>query len=161
VLTAMISAQIPYGVLHIDDVPIIEREAKKKVVSIVDINDVAKVNHYLALVASKKTIAEKRGDLVKIVAAFIEAERFMRDPKNIDAVAKAAEPTGRSMDDAKWAVGQYVKMEFWPHGHGLKKENVDSIIATQKRVGNIKGEPVKYEEVTNLSIYEEALKLVK
>jgi NitT/TauT family transport system substrate-binding protein len=161
VLTAMISAQIPYGVLHIDDVPIIEREAKKKVVTIVDINDVAKVNHYLALVASKKTIAEKRGDLVKVVAAFIEAERFMRDPKNIDAVAKAAAPTGRSMDDAKWAIGQYVKMEFWPHGNGLKKENVDAIIATQKRVGNIKGDPVKYEAVTDLSIYEEALKLVK
>jgi NitT/TauT family transport system substrate-binding protein len=161
VLTAMISGQIPLGVLHIDDVPIIERESKKKVMKIVDINDVAKINHYLGLVATKKTIAEKRADLVKIVAAYIEAERFIRDPKNIDAVAKAAAPTSRSEADAKWAIEQYVKMEFWPREHGLKKENVDSIIATQKRVGNIKGEPVPYEKVVDLSIYQEALKLVK
>lgn len=161
VLTAMISGQIPLGVLHIDDVPIIERESKKKVATIVDINDVAKINHYLALVVTKKMLAEKRADLVKIVAAYIEAERFMRDPKNIDAVAKAAAPTSRSAADAKWAIEQYVKMEFWPREHGLKKENVDSIIATQKRVGNIKGEPVPYENVVDLSIYQEALKLAK
>jgi NitT/TauT family transport system substrate-binding protein len=161
VLTAMISGQIPLGVLHIDDVPIIERESKKKVVTIVDINDVAKINHYLALVATKKMVGEKRADLVKIVAALIEAERFIRDPKNIDVVAKAAAPTSRSVTDAKWAIEQYVKMEFWPREHGLKKENVDSIIATQKRVGNIKGEPVPYANVVDLSIYQEALKLVK
>ncbi|MCC6948349.1 MAG: ABC transporter substrate-binding protein [Bradyrhizobiaceae bacterium] len=161
VLTAMISGQIPVGVLHIDDVPIIERESKKKVIPIVDINDVQKINHYLALVTSKKMIAEKRADLVKIVAAYIEAERFMRDPKNIDAVAKAAAPTSRSEPDAKWAIEQYVKMEFWPREHGLKKENVDSIIATQKKVGNIKGDPVPYAGVVDLSVYEEAVKLVK
>lgn len=161
VLTAMISGQIPLGVLHIDDVPIIERESKKKVVPIVDINDVQKVNHYLALVATNKTIKEKRADLVKIVAAYIEAERFIRDPKNADAVAKAAAPTSRSASDAKWAIEQYVKMEFWPREHGLNKENVDSIIATQKKVGNIKGDPVPYDKVVDLSIYEEALKLVK
>ncbi|MEX2128340.1 MAG: ABC transporter substrate-binding protein [Xanthobacteraceae bacterium] len=161
VLTAMISGQIPLGVLHIDDVPIIERESKKKVIKIVDINDVQKINHYLALVTTKKLVAEKRADLVKVVAAYIEAERFIRDPKNMDAVAKAAAPTSRSEPDAKWAIQQYVPMEFWPHGHGLKKENVDSIIATQKRVGNIKGDPVPYGNVVDLSVYEEAVKLVK
>jgi NitT/TauT family transport system substrate-binding protein len=159
--TAMVSGQLAVGVLHIDDVPIIERESKKKVVTVVDMNDVQKVNHYLALTTSKKILAEKRDALVKVVAALIEAERFIRDPKNIDAVAKAAAPTSRGMDDAKWAIQQYVKMEFWPHGNGLKKENVEAILAAQKRVGNIKGEPAKYEQVVDLSIYEAALKLVK
>jgi NitT/TauT family transport system substrate-binding protein len=159
--TAMVSGQLAVGVLHIDDVPIIERESKKKVVTVVDMNDVQKVNHYLALTTSKKLLAEKRDTLVKVVAALIEAERFIRDPKNIDAVAKAAAPTSRGMDDAKWAIQQYVKMEFWPHGNGLKKENVEAILAAQKRVGNIKGEPAKYEQVVDLSIYEAALKLVK
>jgi NitT/TauT family transport system substrate-binding protein len=161
VLTAMISGQIPLGVLHIDDVPIIEREAKKKVITIVDINNVQKVNHYLGLTVTKKMLQEKRADLVKIVAAYIEAERFMRDPKNIDAVAKAAAPTSRNEADAKWAIEQYVKMEFWPRGNGLKKENIDAILAAQKRVGNIKGDPAPYENVVDLSIYEEAVKLVK
>jgi NitT/TauT family transport system substrate-binding protein len=161
VLTAMISGQIPLGVLHIDDVPIIEREAKKKVITVVDINDVQKVNHYLALTTTKKLAAEKRGDFAKIVAALIEAERFMRDPKNIDAAAKAAAPTSRSEPDAKWAIGEYVKMEFWPREHGLKKENIDAITQAQKRTGNIKGDPVSYDGVVDLSIYQDAVKLVK
>jgi ABC-type nitrate/sulfonate/bicarbonate transport system substrate-binding protein len=161
VLTAMISGQIPLGVLHIDDVPIIERESKKKVITLVDINDVQKINHYLALTTHKKLVAERRADLVKVIAAFIEAERIIRDPKNIDMVAKAAAPTSRSEPDAKWAIEQYVKMEFWPREHGLKKENVDAIIAIQKRLGNIKGDPVEYGKVVDLSLYEEAVKLVK
>jgi NitT/TauT family transport system substrate-binding protein len=159
--TAMVSGQLAVGVLHIDDVPIIERESKKKVATIVDMNNVLKVNHYLGMTTSKKLLAEKRDTLAKVVAAFIEAERYMRDPKNIDAVAKAAAPTSRGVDDAKWAIQQYVKMEFWPHGNGLNKENIDAILGAQKRVGNIKGEPAKYEQVVDLSIYEAALKLVK
>jgi ABC-type nitrate/sulfonate/bicarbonate transport system substrate-binding protein len=124
-------------------------------------NDVLKVNHYLALTTSKKVLAEKRETLARVVAALIEAERYMRDPKNMDSVAKAAAPTSRSVDDAKWAIEQYIKIEFWPREHGLKKENIEAILAAQKRVGNIKGEPAKYEQVVDLSIYEAAIKLVK
>ncbi len=159
--TAMISGQIPVGVLHIDDVPIIEREAKKKIIKIVDINDVAKINHYLAMVTTQKFASEQADTVARVIAAFVEAERFIRDPKNMDAVAKAAAPTSRSVSDAKWAIEQYVKMEFWPHENGLKKANIDAIVATQKRVGNIKGEPVTYERLVNLKLYEAALKLVK
>jgi ABC-type nitrate/sulfonate/bicarbonate transport system substrate-binding protein len=157
----MVSGQLPVGVLHIDDVPIIEREAKKTLIKLVDINDVVKVNHYLALVTSQKAAAEKKDAMVRVIAALIEAERFMRDPKNIEAVAKAAAPTGRSETDAKWSIEQYVKMEFWPHGNGLDQKKLDAVIAAQKRVGNIKGEPVKYEALVDLKLYEEALKLVK
>lgn len=159
--TAMVSGQIAVGVLHIDDVPIIERESKKKVIKLVDINDVAKINHYLALVTTQKFAAEQRDTVARVIAAFIEAERFIRDPKNTDAVAKAAAPTSRSVNDAKWAIGQYVKMEFWPHEHGLKKENINAVIGVQKKVGNIKGEPVAYDRLVNLKLYEEAVKLVK
>jgi hypothetical protein len=52
-------------------------------------------------------------------------------------------------------------MEFWPRGNGLAKKNVEAILAVQKKVGNIKGAPAKYEDLVDLSIYEAALKLVK
>lgn len=159
--TAMISGQIPLGVLHIDDVPIIEREAKKKVISIVDINDVQKIDHYLALVTTKKLVNERRDAFAKVVAALIEAERFIRDPKNIDAVAKDAAPTSRSVADAKSAIGRYLEIGFWPRGNGLAKENIEAIIATQKRVGNIKGDAVAYDRFVDLSVYDAAVKLVK
>jgi NitT/TauT family transport system substrate-binding protein len=159
--TAMIAGQIPLGVLHIDDLPVIEREAKKKVGIVIDINVIQKVNHYLALVTTRKLVNEQRDTLVKVVAAYIEAERFIRDPKNLDAVARAAAPTGRSLADAKAAVQEYVKIGFWPQGHGLEKANVEAILAAQKRVGNIKGDPAPYDRLIDLSIYEAALKLVK
>ena len=100
--------------LHIDDVPIIEREAKKKVITVVDINDVQKVNHYMALHDQQEGSRREPRHPYESVAALIEAERFMRDPKNMDSVAKAAAPTSRTVDDAKWAIEQYVKIEFWP-----------------------------------------------
>jgi NitT/TauT family transport system substrate-binding protein len=162
VLTAMISGQIPLGVLHIDDVPIIEREAGREVITVVDINDVATVNHYLALVTNQSTLEARRDDLVRVIAAYIEAERFIRDEANWDEVAQHAEPTGRSVEDAKWAIERYVELNFWPQDHhGLNRENVEAVINTQKRVGNIQGDPVAYDNVIDLSLYEEALQLVE
>jgi NitT/TauT family transport system substrate-binding protein len=159
--TAMIAGQIPLGVLHIDDLPVIEREAKKPVGIVIDINKVIEVNHYLGLTTTRKMVKEQPETLARVVAAFIEAERFIRDPKNLEAVAKAAAPTGRSANDARTAVQEYVKIQFWPHEHGLSRKNVEAIIATQKRVGNIKGDPAPYDRVADLSIYQAALKLVK
>lgn len=162
--TAMISGQLKVGVLHVDDVPIIERESKKKIITVVDINDVQKVNHYMAVSTTQKKLAENRDAYVRFLAAMIEAERFMRDPKNADAVAKDASPTGRSVDEAKWAIDTYVKMNFWPKDNvGLTKENIDSIVAAQKRVGGIRPDatPVAYDRFANTSVYADALKMVK
>ncbi len=162
--TAMISGQLQVGVLHIDDVPIIERESKKKVIPVVDINDVQKVNHYMAMSTTQKRLAANRDTYVRVLAALIEAERFIRDPKNADAVAKAAAATSRSVDEAKWATIEYVKMDFWPKDNpGLTKENIESIIAAQKRVGGIRPDatPVAYERFADLTVFNDAMKLAK
>lgn len=160
---AMVSGQLAVGVLHVDDVPIIERESKKKVNTIVDINDVRKINHYMAIGTSRKLLESQRDTVVRVIAALIDAQRFMSDPKNADTVAAAAAPTGRSPADAKAALANYVKMEFWPKGHGLDKANIEQIIADQKAVGGIRPDktPVAYDRFVDLSVYEDALKLVK
>ncbi|HEY4774404.1 MAG TPA: ABC transporter substrate-binding protein [Xanthobacteraceae bacterium] len=160
---AMISGQIPVGVLHIDDVPIIERESKKKVTVVVDINDVFKVNHYMAIATTQKRVAEQRDVLVRVLAALIEAERFIRDPKNILRVAQAAAPTGRSVEEAKWAIERYVQMEFWPkESAGLSQKNIEVIVEAQKRVGGIRAgaTPVSYARFANTAVFDEAIKLV-
>ena len=163
--TAMISGQLQVGVLHIDDVPIIERESKKKIITVVDINDVQKVNHYMAMSTTQKTPRRQSRHLCSRAGGLIEAERFMRDPKNADKVAQGGEPrpaaasmkpNGRSTT--------YVKMDFWPKDNaGLTKENIESIIAAQKRVGGIRPDatPVAYERFANTSVYADALKMVK
>ncbi len=160
---AMVSGQIAVGVLHVDDVPIIERESKKKLVKIIDINDIQKINHYMAITVTKKKLAAQRDAYVRFLAAMIEAERFIRDPKNVDAVAAAAAPTSRGPADAKRAIAEYVKMEFWPKDHGLGQANINAIIEAQKRVGGIRADatPVTYDRFSDLSLYQDALKLVK
>jgi ABC-type nitrate/sulfonate/bicarbonate transport system substrate-binding protein len=160
---AMISGQLKVGVLHIDDVPIIEGQSGKKIDQIVAIGDVVKTDHYMSVITTRKKVAEKRDALVRFTAALIEAERFMADPKNIDAVAKAAAPTGRSPAEAKWAIGKYLAMGFWPKDDGLAKTNVDATIKAQVAVGGIRAgvEPVAYDKYADESIYKDALALVK
>jgi NitT/TauT family transport system substrate-binding protein len=160
---AMASGQLNWGVLHIDDVPIIEEKSGKKVFTVVDINNVAPVTHYLTMVTTRAKAEMKRDGIVRTLAALIDATKFINDPKNAAAAAKAAAPTGRSVPEAKDSIEKYIKIEFWPtKGAGLTQKNIEAMIETQKRVGGIRADatPVTYERFANTSLYEDAIKLV-
>ena len=160
--TAMASGQLNWGVLHIDDVPIIERQAKKKVAVVLDINKVVPVSHYMTLVTTREKADKKKEALTRALAALIEATAFIYDPKNADAVAKAAAPTGRDMEEAKASTQMYVAMDFWPkQGIGLPQKNIEEIIEQQKKVGGIRANatPVTFDRYVNPSIYTDAAKL--
>ena len=159
---AMVAGQLTFGVLHIDDVPVIQRESGKKVHTMIDINEVTPINHYMALVTKRDSLDKQRDMLTKVVAALIDAERFMRDPKNADRVAEIAAPTGRSPADAKHALGEYLKIGFWPHdSDGMLQRDIDAVIAVQKRVGAIRPDatPVTFDRLVNGSIYSAAIKM--
>lgn len=161
---ALVAGQIKHAVLHLDEVPVVERESKKKINLVVTLADVSPVNHYTAIVASQKGVAAKRAAYVGVIAALIEANEFMRNPANADRVAQAAAPTGRSSQDAKAALEGYVKMDFWPvNSAGLTQKNVEAVVEVQKRVGGIRPEstPVTYDRLVDLSLYDEAVKLVQ
>jgi NitT/TauT family transport system substrate-binding protein len=160
---ALIAGQIKHAVLHLDEVPIVERESGKKVNLVLTLADVSPVNHYTVVITTRAKAQQKRDALVRTIAALIEAGEFMANPANADKVAKAAEPTGRKPEDAKRALEGYIKMEFWPrNGPGLGRKNIEGVIEVQKRVGGIKPDstPVTYERMVDTSLYEEALKLV-
>lgn len=161
--TAMASGQLNFGVLHLDDIPVIERESKKTVNTILDINEVQPINHYMSIVTTTEKLKSKRDALVRTLAALMEATKFMQDPKNLDAVAKDASPTGRSLADAKASTQMYVKMGFWPtQGDGLPEKNLEGVIATQQKVGGIRAgsTPVTFDRLVNTSIYNDAVKLM-
>jgi len=161
---AMASGQLNWGVLHIDDVPVLERESGKKVHIVLDINKVAPDNHYMTLVTKQDSVAKKRDALVRALAALMEATTFINDPRNADAVAKAAEPTGRSPEDAKASTRMYIAIDFWPKtGAGLPQKNIEDAIVIQKKVGGIRPDKtaVTYERFVNLAIYDDALKLMQ
>ena len=160
--TAMASGQLNWGVLHVDDVPIMERQTGKKVALILDINKVAPINHYMTLVTTREKAEKKKEALTRALAAMIVASAFIYDPKNADAVAKAAEPTGRDAGEAKASTQMYTAMNFWPkQDMGLPQKNIDEIIETQKKVGGIRpnATAVTYERFANPAIYNDALKM--
>ena len=161
---AMVAGQLKVGVLHIDDIPIIEEQIKKKLIYIITMKEVNPVNHYLVLVVLRETLVKKRDAYVRLLAAHIEAAAFIKDPKNVDRVAQIAGPTGRSPSVAKAALAEYLKMEFWPVGHdGLTRKNLDAVVEIQKKTGGIREgkTPVAYDKLADPSVFRDALAMAK
>jgi len=161
---ALAAGQLKYGVLHLDDVPFIESETKKPVKVIVRMKDTRPVDHYMMVVANRDKLAQNRDAYVRIVAALIDAQRFMRNPANAAKVAEDAKPTGRSAELAEQALKAYIDMEFWPNDRdGLTRKNIETVTMVMKKVGNIKADktPAPYERVADPSIWRDARKLVK
>ena len=160
---AMVAGQLKVGVLHIDDVPIIEEQIKKELTFVTTMHQVNPLNHYLVLVVLRDTLAKKRDAFVRLLAAQIDATRFMKDPKNADAVAKFAGPTGRTPSVAKAALGKYLAMDFWPVDRdGLTQKNLDAVVAIQTRTGGIKPgkTPVTYAKLVDQTVWRDAMAMV-
>ncbi|MBI4194806.1 MAG: ABC transporter substrate-binding protein [Betaproteobacteria bacterium] len=161
--TAMVAGQLKFGVLHIDDIPVIQAESKKPLKTIITQKSIRPVDHYLLLVAHQDQLARNRDAYVRIVAALIDAERFMRNPANHAKVAQYAEPTGRSGEIAMQALKAFIDMEFWPKDKdGLGAKNLELVGNIQKKVGNIKADkmPAPYQRIVDPSIWRDANAMV-
>jgi NitT/TauT family transport system substrate-binding protein len=161
---AMIAGQLVFGVLHIDDVPVIEGQLHRPVATILTLKEVDPVSHYLVVVARKDKVKERREAYVKTLAGLIEAGRYMRDPANLDAVAKIAAITGHSFEENKASVVRYNALELWPNGNdGLQRDKIEAVIATQVKIGGIKADakPVTYDELVDGGLWKDAMKLVE
>jgi NitT/TauT family transport system substrate-binding protein len=159
---AMVAGQLKFGVLHIDDIPVIEAETKKPLKIIITQKSIRPVDHYLLMVANQDQLAKNRDAYVRIIAALIDAERFMRNPANHEKVAKYAEPTGRTGQIAVQALKKYVDMEFWPQDKdGLGAKNLEMVANIQKKVGNIKVEKAApYQRIVDPSLWRDAKAMV-
>jgi len=161
---AMIAGQIKIGVLHTDDVPVLEEQMGKKLAIVSTFKQVAPVSHYNLIVSTRKSLAEKRPAFAKVLAGLIDATRYMVDPKNADRVASIATVTGRSAQLAKQALPHFYEIKYWPlEDDGLGRANLDRVIATEKEVGGIKPgkEPVTYEKLVDRGVWKEAEALRK
>ena len=169
--TAMASGQLTFGVLHIDDVPVIERMSGKKVSIIAHLEDVEPGIHYIALVVRKDNLAKKRDEFVRFLAALRDAAQWMHDPKNADKAATIAMVTKRDKAAALAALAAYNKMQFWPlDSAGLDQARVERAIANQANIGKIsKGRsginpaktPPTFAQMVDLSVWRDAAKMKK
>ncbi len=169
--TALASGQLVFGVLHTDDLPVVERTSGKKVTVIAEMENVIPDQHYLAGIAKTDNIAAKRTAFVNLVAALRDASNYMKDPANADKVADMAKITSREHADAKAALAAYNKLGYWPtNDAGLTKKRVETAIESQVKSGEAtKGksgiDPAKkavtYDEFVDLSIWNDAQKVKK
>jgi NitT/TauT family transport system substrate-binding protein len=161
---AMIAGQIKIGVLHTDDVPVLEEQMGKRLTIVSTFHEVAPVSHYNLIVSTRKSLELKRAAYARVLAGLIEATRYMVDPKNADRVASIATVTGRTAQVAKQALPHFYRIKYWPlEDDGLGKVNLDRVIATEKEFGGIKPgkEPVAYERLVDRGVWKEAEALLK
>jgi NitT/TauT family transport system substrate-binding protein len=160
---AMIAGQLTFGMLHLDDVPVIEAQGKP----VTSVATMAKTNpnsHYLLIVVARDRLAKNRDAYVRTLAGLIEAGRFMRDPHNASRIADIAKPTGRSRAEAEGSLARYVEMGFWAiDDDGLDRVKLEATIASQIRIGNIKdpAKAVTYDRLVDRSVWRDAAALVK
>jgi NitT/TauT family transport system substrate-binding protein len=162
VAPAMIAGRLNFGVLHLDDVSVLEAQGKK-VAQILTAQKANPNSHYLAFVVRLDKLKESRDDYVRLTAALIESAQFIRDPKNADRVAEAAAPTGHDKAIAKATIRPLIDIDYWPaDDDGLDRKRLESLIAVMKKTKGIKDdkEPVKYDRLVDQSVWRDAKAMV-
>ena len=167
---AMVSGQLKLGVLHSDDIPVIERESGKKVTIVARVEETSPGSHYAVIVTNDKVVAERRDALVRLAAAHIEAMNLLYDKSKWEEISKIAAPTGRSPEDSIKALELFTNLNYWPKNTaGLDQKRIEKAIAIQTGVGKrTKGKaginpaktPVAYGDLTDNSIVQDALALI-
>lgn len=161
---AMIAGQIKFGVLHLDDVPVLEEQMKQPITVVTTFSQVSPITHYNLIVCTTDHLKQKRKAYVRALAGWIEATKYMLDSKNADRVAEIAAVTGRSRKLAKDALPRLYQIEFWPANHdGLSKSNLEKVVAVEKEIGGIKPgkTPVSYDRLVDRTVWNEANALLK
>ena len=108
----MVAGKLNLGVLHSDDIPVIERQSGKKVHVVARVEETSPGSHYAVLVTNKKVIAERRDSLVRMAAAHIDAMNMLYDKSQWPSIAKIAAPTGRNVERLTQSSQNF-------HGYGL------------------------------------------
>jgi len=160
---AMLAGRLVFGVLHLDDVAILESQGKK-VHTVLAMKQTNPTSHYLLAVARRDKLKDNRDSHVRVLAALIGAARFMQDPNNADRVADDAAPTGHSKDISKLALKQFLDIGFWAaDDDGMDRKKLDAMIAVSVKTGGIMAgkTPVAFERLVDPSVWRDANVLVK
>ena len=162
-MQAMVADQLKFGILHFDEIPVIEQQGKpvKIIAKLVDIDP---NSHFLVVTARRSDVAKNRDAYVRFMAGLIETARFMNDANNADRVAEIAIVTTRTKEQAKNALTFLNPIGYWPAtDDGLDQKKLEAVIETMVRVGNIRPgkAPVSYDRLVDRSIWRDAAAMAK
>lgn len=136
-MNAMIAGQLKTSVLHIDELQQIQASGKKVYVD-ARLTDVDPYQHYDLLITTHAGVKAHYYDFVHMLAGDIAASQWMNNPKNLNEAAQIATVTGDSVDVAKSALQDYLKMNWWPYKtSGLGYSRITRTIGLNVKIGNI------------------------
>lgn len=168
VAAAMVAGTINYGVLHLSDVPVIERESGKMVYVVKTIQQVAPGTEFTTLATNMKTLKTHRQALVRMLAGLIEAIHYMHNPSNAARVSEIVHQSRLSdsgnVSDVRKALAKYNEIHYWPlNSAGLAKHRIVKTEKILKKVGGIKHgvAPASYSRLVDGSLWKEAYSLYK
>ena len=120
------------------------------------------LGHYAACATPQEVLESKRDSIVAFTAGNVCATRFMQDTANKDeVVAFAAELTEVPEDIVARTYDTFVADEIWPDDHGLPQDMIEFTGQQQVELGAIEEANLPaYEDVVDLSIFEEATALI-
>ncbi|HXQ52935.1 MAG TPA: ABC transporter substrate-binding protein [Stellaceae bacterium] len=159
---AMIAGQLTFGVLHIDDLAVLEHQGKP-VTTITTIKKADPMAYNILGVARRDRVAQDRDGFVRLLAGLTAAARAMKDTKNADRIAEIAAPTGRTKAEAKTAIADYIANDEWPtDDDGLDKVKLEALIADQVKNGGIQPgkTPVTYDRLVDRTLWRDAAALL-
>ena len=160
---AMVAGRLNFGVLHLDDLAVLEAQGKKPTL-VLEMKKTNPTSHYLLVTVRQDKLKENRDAYVRAIAALIEAARFMQDPKNADRVADAAAPTGHPKEINRLALKQFLDIGFWADkDDGMDEKRLEAMIQVSVRTGGIQPgkEPVKHDRLVDRTVWNDASALVK
>jgi NitT/TauT family transport system substrate-binding protein len=160
---AMAQGQAASGILHIDEAENIMRQFPEAGLHVLaDLWETVPLWHYAAYASPQEILDTKRDSIVAFTAGNICSTRYMQDTANKDdVVAFAADLTEVPEDIVATTYDTFVEDEIWPDDHGLPEDMIEFTGQQQVELGNIaEGDLPAYEDVVDLTIYEDATALV-
>lgn len=160
---ALAQGQAMSGVLHIDEAAaVLAQFPDAGLHSLVNLWEVVPEWHYAGYAAPQKILDERREEMIAFTAANIMANEFMSDSANKDAVLDTAEEvTGLERGILSDTYDTFLADNLFPDDNGYPQDMVDYTAEQQVELGNIEeSEKPAYEDLVDVSIYEEARALV-
>jgi NitT/TauT family transport system substrate-binding protein len=158
---ALAAGQLKESVLHLNEVNKV-REQNVKLNTVMRMSQAVPNTMYEMYGTTKADLAKKRSAFVKLIAAQIDTINWMNDPANADKVAQLATVVGDSKQSLLTSMAEYRQIKFWSTTDAaLPKTNIDNAIHAQVAAGNVKAAKApKYAQITDLTVYRDARKLV-
>jgi len=160
----LVSGVLDSEIVHLDELAQVQAQTDDEWRVIASLNDLNKL-HYAMHVVSDDTLANNRQGVVSLTAALIDAQRFMNDPANFDAIVEYLSSQGIIKQDdpalAAEVFRQFLEFGQWEtEANGLDTEYLTNSINAQVKAGSI-AEAYDPNTILDVTVWEEANERVK